>query len=156
MPLIKFMRNVVAGFKLVLYSGQIVNNCVTDRPDLPGSAAQLKVLMDLYTVLNTKIACEELDLSAYGITSGQAIRINNVVIITFWHNTAVPTGKAMNAVALPDDFKPTTNKVGTAVYMDSSSAVALGTSIVKPDGYIYLDSAITRVRVEATIAYTIK
>jgi hypothetical protein len=56
MPLVKFMRNVVAGFKLVLYSGQIVNNCVTDRPDLPGSAAQLKVLMDLYTVLNTKIA----------------------------------------------------------------------------------------------------
>jgi|GEM_PF-2072263 hypothetical protein len=54
MPLVKFMRNVVAGFKLVLYSGQIVNNCVTDRPDLPGSAAQLKVLMDLYTVLNTK------------------------------------------------------------------------------------------------------
>ena len=53
MPLVKFMRNVVAGFKLVLYSGQIVNNCVTDRPDLPGSAAQLKVLMDLYTVLNT-------------------------------------------------------------------------------------------------------
>lgn len=56
MPLVKFMRNVVAGFKLVLYSGQIVNNCVTDRPDLPGSAAQLKVLMDLYTVLNTKKA----------------------------------------------------------------------------------------------------
>ena len=104
----------------------------------------------------TKIACVELDLSAYGITSGQAVRINNVVIITFWHNTAVPTGKAMNAVALPDAFKPTTNKVGTAVYMDSSSAVALGTSIVKPDGYIYLDSAITRVRVEATIAYTVK
>ena len=56
MPLVKFMRNVVAGFKLVLYSGQIVNNCVTDRPDLPGSAAQLKVLMDLYTVLNTNKA----------------------------------------------------------------------------------------------------
>ena len=58
MPLVKFMRNVVAGFKLVLYSGQIVNNCVTDRPDLPGSAAQLKVLMDLYTVLNSKIGAK--------------------------------------------------------------------------------------------------
>ena len=146
-------KNWMTGVCLI---GSIVNNCVTDNARLPLSAAQGKVLMDLYTVLNTKIACEELDLSAYGITSGQAIRINNVVIITFWHNTAVPTGKAMNAVALPDDFKPTTNKVGTAVYMDSSSAVALGTSIVKPDGYIYLDSAITRVRVEATIAYTIK
>lgn len=104
----------------------------------------------------TKIACGELDLSAYGITSGQAVRINNVVIITFWHNAAVPTGKAINTVALPDDFRPQANKVGTAVYMDSSSTIALGTSIVKPDGHIYLDSAITRVRIEATIAYTIK
>ena len=53
MPLAKFMRNVVAGFKLVLYAGQIVNNCVTDNASLPLSAAQGKVLMDLYTVLNT-------------------------------------------------------------------------------------------------------
>ena len=56
MPLVKFMRNVVAGFKLVLYAGQVVNNCVTDNAGLPLSAAQGKVLMDLYTVLNTKIA----------------------------------------------------------------------------------------------------
>ena len=79
-----------------------------------------------------------------------------MVIITFWHNAAVPTGKAINTVVLPDDFRPQANKVGTAVYMDASSAVALGTTIVKQDGYIYLDSAITRVRIEATIAYIIK
>ena len=34
--------------------GQIVNNCVTDNAKLPLSAAQGKVLMDLYNVLNTK------------------------------------------------------------------------------------------------------
>lgn len=56
MPLVKFMRNVVAGFKLVLYAGQVVNNCVTDNASLPLSAAQGKVLMDLYTVLNTNKA----------------------------------------------------------------------------------------------------
>ncbi len=58
MPLVKFMRNVVAGFKLVLYAGQVVNNCVTDNASLPLSAAQGKVLMDLYTVLNTKIGAK--------------------------------------------------------------------------------------------------
>lgn len=58
MPLVKFMRNVVAGFKLVLYAGQVVNNCVTDNAGLPLSAAQGKVLMDLYTVLNTKIGAK--------------------------------------------------------------------------------------------------
>ncbi|MFR3595729.1 hypothetical protein [Enterocloster sp.] len=44
-------KNWMTGVCLI---GQIVNNCVTDRTDLPLSAAQGKVLMDLYTVLNTK------------------------------------------------------------------------------------------------------
>lgn len=55
MPLIKFMRNVKAGFKLVSFVGDIVNNCVTDNANLPLSAAQGKALMDLYTVLNTNL-----------------------------------------------------------------------------------------------------
>ncbi|MFR2691997.1 MAG: hypothetical protein ACLTBV_13625 [Enterocloster bolteae] len=51
MPLVKFLRNVKAGFKLVSFVGDIVNNCVTDNANLPLSAAQGKKLMDLYTVL---------------------------------------------------------------------------------------------------------
>lgn len=47
------IRNWMTGVCLL---GQIVNNCVTDNPGLPLSAAQGKVLMDLYTVLNTKLA----------------------------------------------------------------------------------------------------
>ncbi|MFR1062313.1 MAG: hypothetical protein ACLSEY_18540 [Enterocloster sp.] len=45
-------KNWMTGVCLI---GQIVNNCVTNRADLPLSAAQGKVLMDLYTVLNTKL-----------------------------------------------------------------------------------------------------
>ena len=55
MPLVKFLRNVKAGFKLVSFVGDIVNNCVTDNANLPLSAAQGKKLMDLYTVLNTNL-----------------------------------------------------------------------------------------------------
>lgn len=40
----------------MVFVGSIVNNCVTDRADLPGSAAQLKVLMDLYNVLNANLS----------------------------------------------------------------------------------------------------
>lgn len=43
-------KNWMTGVCLI---GQIVNNCVTDNAKLPLSAAQGKVLMDLYTVLNT-------------------------------------------------------------------------------------------------------
>ena len=49
-----FFRNFLAGAQFLLHVGSIVNNCVTDNPELPLSAAQGKVLMDLYTVLNTK------------------------------------------------------------------------------------------------------
>jgi len=39
----------------LLLVNQVVNNCTTDRGDLPGAAAQLKVLMDLYTKLNSDL-----------------------------------------------------------------------------------------------------
>lgn len=45
-------KNWMTGVCLI---GQIVNNCVTNNAKLPLSAAQGKVLMDLYTVLNTKL-----------------------------------------------------------------------------------------------------
>lgn len=44
------LRNWMTGVCLL---GQIVNNCVTDNAKLPLSAAQGKVLMNLYNVLNT-------------------------------------------------------------------------------------------------------
>lgn len=48
------LSNIKAAFKGACLIGHIVNNCVTDRSDLPLSAAQGKTLMDLYNVLNTK------------------------------------------------------------------------------------------------------
>nr|DAY75953.1 MAG TPA: hypothetical protein [Caudoviricetes sp.] len=49
------MSNIKAAFKGACLIGHIVNNCVTNNPNLPLSAAQGKVLMDLYTRLNGEI-----------------------------------------------------------------------------------------------------
>ena len=49
----KFFADIRNWMKGVCLLGQIVNNCVTDNAKLPLSAAQGKVLMDLYNVLNT-------------------------------------------------------------------------------------------------------
>ena len=57
-------KNWMTGVCLI---GQIVNNCVTNNAKLPLSAAQGKVLMDLYTVLNTKIIY--VDTSSVPITA---------------------------------------------------------------------------------------
>lgn len=51
MNFFQFFRNLKAGLQFVLHAGQIVNNCVTDNAKLPLSAAQGKVLKDLYTQL---------------------------------------------------------------------------------------------------------
>lgn len=47
------LSNIKAAFKGACLIGHIVNNCVTDRSDLPLSAAQGKALMDAVNVLNT-------------------------------------------------------------------------------------------------------
>ena len=46
------LRNLKAGLQFVLHTGSIVNNCVTDNPNLPLSAAQGKALQDALTKLN--------------------------------------------------------------------------------------------------------
>ena len=50
------LRNLKAGLQFVLHTGQIVNNCVTDNSSLPLSAAQGKVLKDLYTQLYSEMS----------------------------------------------------------------------------------------------------
>lgn len=48
----QWFRDFKAGAQFILHAGQIVNNCVTNNPGLPLSAAQGKVLMDLYNQVN--------------------------------------------------------------------------------------------------------
>ena len=52
----KFMNDFKSWNTGVCMIGQIVNNCVTNNDKLPLSAAQGKVLMDLYSVLNSNKA----------------------------------------------------------------------------------------------------
>ena len=56
MNFFQFFRNLKAGLQFVLHAGQIVNNCVTDNAGLPLSAAQGKVLKDLYTQLYSEMS----------------------------------------------------------------------------------------------------
>ena len=52
----KFISNFKDWMTGVCMLGAIVNNCVTDNPSLPLSAAQGKALMDLYTQLYSDIS----------------------------------------------------------------------------------------------------
>ena len=67
------MRNLKAGLQFVLHAGQIVNNCVTDNAGLPLSAAQGKVLKDLYTQLYSDLNTTNNNLSNAGIPTVKKI-----------------------------------------------------------------------------------
>ena len=53
MNFFQFFRNLKSGLQFVLHVGSIVNNCVTDNPNLPLSAAQGKALQDQLATLNS-------------------------------------------------------------------------------------------------------
>lgn len=63
MNFFQFFRNLKAGLQFVLHAGHIVNNCVTDNAGLPLSAAQGKVLKDLYTQLYSDLNTTNNNLS---------------------------------------------------------------------------------------------
>ena len=59
MNFFQFFRNLKSGLQFVLHVGSIVNNCVTDNPNLPLSAAQGKALQDQLATLNSNFLTVE-------------------------------------------------------------------------------------------------
>ena len=73
MNFFQFFRNLKSGLQFVLHVGSIVNNCVTDNPNLPLSAAQGKVLMDYYTKLYSDIAVGMVNYGSDAPANGKSI-----------------------------------------------------------------------------------
>lgn len=81
----KFGDDFRAWMTGVCLLGHIVNNCVTNNPNLPLSAAQGKALMDLYTVLNTKLQ-EKSIVATYDIPDRDGVSTKPDYISTGFHN----------------------------------------------------------------------
>ena len=73
MNFFQFFRNLKSGLQFVLHVGSIVNNCVTDNPNLPLSAAQGKALQDQLATLNSNLN-SLIKIAEVGVTD--AIPIN--------------------------------------------------------------------------------
>lgn len=131
MPLVKFLRNVKAGFKLVSFVGDIVNNCVTDNANLPLSAAQGKKLMDLYTVLNTKITWKLL-----GTTKGrQAIELPQqgtfselIAIVSYTYSVTRNYFIPIPAISLPTNEQRANIGTGLGGSLGENVSVSLAIS----------------------------
>jgi len=90
MNFFQFFRNLKAGLQFVLHSGQIVNNCVTDNAGLPLSAAQGKVLKDLYTQLYSEVGTVSDNLSKAKYTNDLFYERNEPAFVS-WNSNTVNT-----------------------------------------------------------------
>lgn len=96
----KFMNDFKSWNTGVCMIGQIVNNCVTNNDKLPLSAAQGKVLMDLYSVLNTNF-----EMKKYVLSEGvNAYKYGKVVFVSIFENFA--TGISSGEYILSEDIIP--------------------------------------------------
>lgn len=68
------LSNIKAAFKGACLIGHIVNNCVTDNAGLPLSAAQGKVLKDLYTQLYSDKVSKS-DIEKNGVQIGSSLKV---------------------------------------------------------------------------------
>ena len=112
-----FFRNFLAGAQFLLHVGSIVNNCVTDNPELPLSAAQGKVLMDLYTVLNTKLIGFEIYLDSghtHSTVKDALYPLFTERIVLCLYTVAAGSGVALI-------YKADTSAYGTSISVDMQS-----------------------------------
>lgn len=151
----QFMRNAKAGFQFVLHAGQIVNNCVTDRADLPGSAAQLKVLMDLITKLNSDFNSHSRNvndrlirgngytaLSVNGKEEGisHRLQINDSGIAAVYHSDSSGGNWSPDPIALKSDLqtifpsKSYDTSIGTFVNFDDITQSQIASVFIGNDG----------------------
>ena len=78
------LSNIKAAFKGACLIGHIVNNCVTDNAGLPLSAAQGKVLKDLYTQLYS----EKADITSLSVYVSYANLPKNFKFLNLKYDTA--------------------------------------------------------------------
>ncbi len=112
------IRNATTG---ACFIGQIVNNCVTNNAKLPLSAAQGKALMDLYTVLNTKLTKLDSNFADAPFIDFHILGNSHVYVAKYKGITSlglsidtndVPTMNAYSSVilyTLPEEYCPVIN-----------------------------------------------
>ena len=108
------LKNLKAGLQFVLHAGSIVNNCVTDNPNLPLSAAQGKALQDLINVLNNELKETSSNLTTRAMYVGYYLNNQWINILLKPNQTVLLTVNAFSQ----------SNSVSNALYLICGASVA--------------------------------
>lgn len=114
MNFFQFFRNLKSGLQFVLHVGSIVNNCVTDNPNLPLSAAQGKALQDQLATLNSNL------ISSYEkLNDIVLMKCGNIVIIDIAILKATLPGGWTKLFDIPSGTISSTAATGLTVLLSS-------------------------------------
>ena len=157
----KFMNDFKSWNTGVCMIGQIVNNCVTNNDKLPLSAAQGKVLMDLYSVLNTNLTtkvlnCEIITNDNFEVLYICASRSGNIVQLSgsiIPKNTASAWTRIISGTPIPTNSGSNIFLTASEAGKGYDAAVKLYVSI--DTGDIYARSGKTDVTVDFSWTYIV-
>lgn len=132
------LRNLKAGLQFVLHAGQIVNNCVTDNAGLPLSAAQGKVLKDLYTQLYSEMGTKFSLFGGNEIPKGADLHTYLTTGNYYYPQTA--TIGTLSNCPMNEAFRlkvtaPITNKNGSYILQEYTSFTGKSAAGVAYDPY---------------------
>ncbi len=146
----KFMNDFKSWNTGVCMIGQIVNNCVTNNDKLPLSAAQGKVLMDLYSVLNTNLTTMWNSGLTYGANfdfkTGGYLKVGNLVIVALSLNIKSDIAETSYVDAVLDLPLPIV-EAALAVWTFNTAAANLNKCRIMPynnGGLVYVYGALSK------------
>ena len=133
----KFVEDFRAWYTGVCLIGHIVNNCTSGATNLPLSALQGKVLMDLYTKLNSDLVVAH---AVFAPASGIGIFYNNNIYrfgrIVCYNFQTPPVnlmgGENYVIATVPEGFRPIERAIGM-VLQENGNPIAYN---VHPDGNV--------------------
>lgn len=133
MNFFQFFRNLKAGLQFVLHAGQIVNNCVTDNAGLPLSAAQGKVLKDLYTQLYSDLSKLHVNYSYNGTDGINDVyeSMSDMSSLHIWTDGNTKIGQELGLSQTYEGcevavWKGTAWRGGAIAYLGAGSAAQIG------------------------------
>ena len=133
MNFFQFFRNFKAGMQFVLHAGQIVNNCVTDNAGLPLSAAQGKVLKDLYTQLYSDLSKLHVNYSYNGTDGINDVyeSMSDMSSLHIWTDGNTKIGQELGLSQTYEGcevavWKGTAWRGGAIAYLGAGSAAQIG------------------------------
>ena len=133
MNFFQFFRNFKAGMQFVLHAGQIVNNCVTDNAGLPLSAAQGKVLKDLYTQLYSDLSKLHVNYSYNGTDGINDVyeSMSDMSSLLIWTDGNTKIGQELGLSQTYEGcevavWKGTAWRGGAIAYLGAGSAAQIG------------------------------